>query len=135
MNGDGDIIDVVLWRRGRGLRTWRFCYFDHGFNPYLEVEDWYTSPGWYAHARKYTYRLTIDHDYPDKPVWLGYRHASSGEWRNAEGLYEVLGVDTPGHVVVNGLERRGRKGGRRIRRSKQYVSAVAQRITSRVGSR
>lgn len=71
-----------LWRRGRGVIAWRFTYI------YYSNASWFTTAGWYRTARKFTYRLTIDHDFPHHPIWLGVR--SRGRWVNTEKLYDPL---------------------------------------------
>lgn len=80
----GAELNVHMWRRGRNVQVWKFTYITipPGHAP------WFTSSGWYHRARKYVYRLTIDHDYPGNPVWLGRR--SGRRWENMEGLYEPL---------------------------------------------
>lgn len=95
----GRVIKVTIWRRGRGVITWDFTYVTDS------SERWFSSAGWYHRARRRTYRLTLDHDYPGKPIWLGFRR--NGTWHNAEGLYEVLYATHPGYNISNGNFRGG----------------------------
>jgi len=104
---------VTLWRRGRGLQDWEFVYYS------ASSKQGFTAPGWYHDSGKgRLYRLTIDHHYPAKPVWLGYKDKKSGRWVNTEGLYEPIIVAHPKFTIVT-------KGFGNKRRSKARVSRSA----------
>ncbi len=89
---EGRQITAHIWRRGRGIIEWQFDYITDS------SEHWFSSPGWYHRAKKNTYRLTLDHDYPTRPIWLGYRNR---KWRNAETLYEVLYIQHRDFVIAS----------------------------------
>lgn len=115
-----DII-VKIWRRGRGIVKWRFKYYDDRsvvtyFGAY---PTWYTTNGWYCKRTKFTYRLTIDHDFPSKPLWLGRR--VKGKWVNMEGLYEPLVVEHSGYTICNTSFNKPRRGSRRVSKSRLCV--------------
>lgn len=114
---DGKIIKVSIWRRGRGIVHWNFVYVTDSNKP------WFSSPGWYHAAKKRIYRLTIDHDYPGKPVWLGFRR--NGAWNNAEGLYEVLLITHPDYVIAT-KNYRGSRGRSIQRREKTEFFLAAK---------
>ena len=103
---------LTLWRRGRDTQTWRFEYFTNG------DRSWFTTPGWYKVARKYVYRLTIDHDYPHRPLWLGKR--VNGEWINTESLYEPLIARHANFLAVTKsfVQKRNRRSKRRVQDSR-----------------
>lgn len=105
------MIRLTLWRRGRGIINWNFHYV------MSSKESWFSTQGWYRHARKYTYRLTIDHDFPHKPIWLGVRR--NKHWKNTEGLYEPLLV-THRDFVISGRKFRGAPHRSKIRRYTSY---------------
>lgn len=84
---------LISWRRGRGPLIWDFSYIMQSH------EKWFTTPGWYRKAKTNIYRLTIDHDYPSKPLWLGVRR--NQEWSSAEGLYEPLTVIHSDFVIAS----------------------------------
>ena len=105
------MIRLTLWRRGRGIIHWDFHYVMNSTLP------WFTTKGWYRHARKNTYRLTIDHDYPDKPIWLGVRR--NGHWYCTEKLYEPLLV-THHDFILSARKFRGAAHRSRVRRYKSY---------------
>lgn len=85
-------ISVVLWRRGRKAQRWNFYYVISA------GAEWFSSPGWYHFAREFTYRLTIDHDFPGNPLWLGRRE--NGKWVNMEQLYEPLVVEHKDFIIA-----------------------------------
>lgn len=88
-----DKLTARIWRRGRGIITWEFTYIQSS------NKHWWTAPGWYrSSGRGRVYRLTIDHDYPDKPIWLGYK---GKKWVNTESLYEVLLVTHPHFAIAS----------------------------------
>lgn len=89
-------LSLYLWRRGRGVHRWNFLYMK---KPLFQNCSWFTTPGWYHRARKYTYRLTIDQDFPSKPLWLGKR--VNGAWVNTEILYEPLVVTHDKVMLLN----------------------------------
>lgn len=105
--------DVLIWRRGRGFLSWKFSYLTGN------------SPGWYHMAKRYMYRLTIDHEYPDKPIWLG--RFDKGEWVNTEGLYEPIVTHLPGYNIVPDRVATGRKRFARIERCKSIIRKVPVR--------
>ena len=81
---ENEVLTAYIWRRGRGVIAWKFRYVIGS------PASWFTTPGWYRTARRYTYRLTVDHDYATKPIWLGKR--VRGRWVNMESLYEPIFV-------------------------------------------
>lgn len=107
------MIRLTLWRRGRGIINWDFHYVMSSDMP------WFTTQGWYRSARRYVYRLTIDHDYPAKPIWLGVRRR--GYWYNTENLYEPLCVTHRDFVV----SARGFKGAPHRSKMRRYRSYKA----------
>jgi len=120
------ILFAYIWRRGRDLIKWRFNYIDLGHNPRIKPE-WYTTPGWYKVARKYAYRLTIDHDFPSKPLWLGKR--VNGTWENTEALYEPLYVVHSDFTVASVAFRRSlRKGFTRLDKSNKFINAMNEAV-------
>lgn len=114
-------IDVKIWRRGRGILNWRFAYYDVPRNKVKP--SWYSSPGWYHVARKYVYRLTLDHDYPTKPLWLGRKKSGAG-WECMEGLYEPLTIKAPGMHASNTIAYTGspRRGAYRINKTRREIA-------------
>lgn len=85
-------LSAKIWRRGRTIITWEFEYIRHSSS------SWWSTPGWYHRSgRGRFYRLTIDHDYPEKPMWLGFKKGK--KWINAERLYEVIMVTHPSFVI------------------------------------
>ena len=122
---NGDIIKVSIWRRGRGIINWMFRYVDYtGMNT---TPSWYTTPGYYYEARKNVYRLTIDHDFPNKPMWLGFR--KQGVWVNAEGLYDVLFV-SHNRFTLAGRDLRGATNRSDYRRAKsaEFIIESNERV-------
>lgn len=100
-----------VWRRGRGVIYWLFRYYDNGV---IGENGTALSPGWYKRGRKITYRLTIDHRFPEKTVYIGYKH--KGRWINAESLYEPISVFTNGFFTINRIIATGKTRGRSNRR-------------------
>lgn len=86
-------LSAILWRRGRKAQRWNFVYVISA------NAEWFTTPGWYHFARKFIYRLTIDHDFPGNPIWLGRRE--KGKWVNMEQLYEPLTVEHKDFVIAS----------------------------------
>ena len=115
----GEAIDLVIWRRGRGRIDWRFQYV------YKSDEPWFTTPGWYRQARKNVYRLTIDHDYPHKPLWLGVR--KRGEWHNAETLYSPLSMVHKNLLIQSRDIKSKRRSTYRQRRTREILFSVVNR--------
>lgn len=112
-----------VWRRGRGVQVWNFLYVTHG------NKAWFSSPGWYHFTnRKHVYRITIDHDYRNKPLWLG--RLEGGKWNNTEGLYEPLMVVHKDFVISNrGYPGRGKyRSSHRISFSRRYIERKTARI-------
>ena len=108
---------AIIWRRGRGFITWNFDYIQSS------KEVWFTTPGWYCHRRRFTYRITVDHDFPQKPIWLGRRER--GKWQNMEGLYEPITIVHPDYIFsTSGLLTRPRRSSSRRRNSADMVRAV-----------
>lgn len=129
-----DII-VNLWRRGRGFLSWTFTYLDEIAVDNLKKKGYrgvVTTPGWYHAGRNNLYRITIDHDYPEKPIWLGYRRR--GKWVNAEGLYEPLLVTHANFVVANKTFNKNRpwRSHERIVSSGKFVENTVDNIITRV---
>lgn len=91
--------------------------------------DWFSTPGWYKFARKYVYRLTFDHDYPARPLWLG-RKEEGKEWVNTEGLYEPLAVHH-GRIVVGNrraVQPNGRRGKWRQSKSRTVLASEMRNV-------
>lgn len=115
---------VDIYRRGRGIQKGKvFGYVSPSEIALRQAvgDKRFTSPGWYRVERKNVYRITVDHDYPDKPVWLGYRNRQ-GEWVNAESLYEPILVKI-GNKVLYEARPRGWTA-RRIQTARHIVSSV-----------
>lgn len=112
-------IDVIVWRRGRGLLDWKFTYLTDDQFGSRKAPSWYTSPGWYHFARKYVYRLTVDHDYPNKPLWLGRKFGR--RWVNMEGLYEPLIAHLPKCNIVSSDYERTRRSTTRVDVSRDVI--------------
>jgi hypothetical protein len=123
---NGDIIRVSIWRRGRGIINWMFRYVD--YTGIVNTPSWYTTPGYYYEAVKNVYRLTIDHDFPNKPMWLGYRKA--GVWVNAEGLYDVLFV-SHNRFTLTGRDLHGapHRSDNRRKKSADFIIESNERVT------
>lgn len=101
---------VDIWRRGRGIMRWAFLYYPNGYS------QLYPSPGWYLKRRVNVYRLTVDHRFPNKVVYIGYK--KNGVWVNAESLYEPINVRMRGFVAGNrNLNKPSSRSARRIRES------------------
>jgi hypothetical protein len=111
-------LKVKIWRRGRGVVGWDFNYVRG--SPFT----WFTTPGWYHFARDYVYRLTLDHDYPGKPMWLGRREGD--EWVNMEGLYEPLAAIHSDYTFVSTNVARSRRSGRRIAGSERTIKRTVE---------
>lgn len=105
-----------VWRRGRGVIYWAFRYYDNGV---IDENGTTLSPGWYRKGRKITYRLTIDHRFPKKTVYIGYKH--KGKWINAESLYEPISVFTNGFFTINRIIATGKTRGRSNRRKRLSI--------------
>lgn len=114
----GESIHLILWRRGRGRVDWRFEYVLGSHEP------WYTTPGWYHKARKNVFRLTIDHDYPHKPLWLGMR--KDGVWHNAETLYTPLSA-IHHNLLIQSRDIEGKaRSSYRQRKTREILRKVAE---------
>ena len=110
---------VRIWRRGRGPIAWIFRYVSES------DEKWFTSPGWYHFTgRKNVYRLTIDHDYPDKPIWIGLR--KRGKWVSMEGLYEPLFIEHRNFCASNKI------GGEKRARRSHFRNAVSGSLIHKI---
>jgi hypothetical protein len=116
---------AAIWRRGRGVISWRFRYVEESTAP------WFSTPGWYRTARKHTYRLTIDHDFPGKLLWLGKRE--NGTWVNTEGLYEPLCVlDENTLLSSTSYARSTRKSVRRKQLSKRLIQETSHAVADSI---
>lgn len=116
-------LEAHIWRRGRGVMVWRFIYIEYAKAP------WFTSPGWYHFTnRKFVYRMTIDHDFPGKPLWLGRK--IGGRWQNMEGLYEPLMVVHKDFAISNRkFPGRGKmRSLYRVRSSRNYIERKTGKI-------
>lgn len=118
-----NIINVSIWRRGRSVIRWQFTYYDAAEVARLGSKRGYTTAGWYHRARKYTYRLTVDHDYPNKPIWLGRLLKGRQDWISMEGLYEPLVVHHPAYTFSTRRVTRNRRSQFRTFTSKKVVRA------------
>jgi hypothetical protein len=124
-----DKLIARIWRRGRGIITWEFSYV--GSN---SSGSWFSTPGWYCRVRGgRVYRLTIDHDYPEKPIWLGYRKGQ--KWVNAERLYEVLLVQHPDFAITSATFRGfPNRSQRRRKDTRTYLKGRASSIIEAAAS-
>lgn len=110
---------VYLWRRGRGIRRWRFSYYTSS------SESWFTSPGWYHKARLFVYRLSIDHDYPSNPIWIGRRWGK--RWLSVEALYEPLFIVHKRNIICNTHFANSRKKGRvRVNKTRKELLCLTK---------
>jgi len=116
-------LTATIWRRGRGPLNWKFIYIVHGDKP------WFSTPGWYHFARKFVYRITFDHDYPARPVWLG-RKGRGKTWINTEGLYDPIAIHHNTIIVGNRLAGLRRVHNNGVARGTRRVVAVNKVLNS-----